>query len=137
MNFESYSYSKKINYTKLEMPFGIYYLCDKFFIGELHEGIHFDWKKTEFAIEKIISFYGRDAKIGFISNRINHFSTDPSNWTKVEEKYNLIVASAIVIYNNSNFMNASIEKQFTKKSIKRCMSLKEAIKWMESLKEFN
>ncbi|WP_298553430.1 hypothetical protein [uncultured Algibacter sp.] len=49
----------------------------------------------------------------------------------------MIVASAIVIYNNSNYMNASIEKQFTNRSIKRCMSLKEAIGWMESLKEFN
>ena len=47
MNFENYSYSKTTNYTKLEMPFGTYYLCEKFFIGELHEGVHFDWKKTE------------------------------------------------------------------------------------------
>lgn len=137
MNFESYSFSKTLNYNKLEMPFGTYFLCEKFFIGELNEGIHFDWKKTELAIKKIIDFYGEDAKVGFISNRINHFSVDPSNWTKVEKKYNFILASAIVIYNNSNFMNATIEKQFTKKSIKRCMSLKEAIDWMTRLKEFN
>tara|TARA_R110002111_G_scaffold246439_1_gene309061 strand:- start:198 stop:611 length:414 start_codon:yes stop_codon:yes gene_type:complete len=137
MNFENYSYSKTANYTKLEMPFGTYYLCEKFFIGELHEGVHFDWKKTELVAQKLIDFYGSNAKIGFISNRIKDYSIDPNNWTKIDEKYNLIVASAIVMYNNSTYMNASLEKQFTKKSIKRCMSLKEAINWMESLKEFD
>jgi len=137
MTFESYSYSKTLNYTKLEMPFGTYYLCENFFISELNEGVHFDWKKAELVIQKLIKFYANDSKIGFISNRINHYSVSPSNWTKIEEKYYFIVVNAIVIYNNLNFMNASIEKQFTSKGIKRCMSLQEAIKWMENLKEFN
>lgn len=136
MNFESYSYSKTVDYTKLQMPFGTYYLCKHFFIGELHEGVHFDWKKTELVIEKLIEFYGENARIGFISNRMKNYSNDPSNWTKVEEKYSLIVASAIVMYTNSTYMNASIEKQFTNLSIKRCMSLQEAIEWMTNLKEF-
>ncbi|PWH81919.1 hypothetical protein DIS18_11660 [Algibacter marinivivus] len=137
MTFENYSYSKTIDYKTLKMPFGTYYLCEKFFIGELNEGIHFDWKKTELVVQKLIEHYGEKAKIGFISNRINHYSIDPSNWTKIEEKYNLIIASAIVMYNNSTYMNASIEKQFAKRSIKRCMSLQEALDWMLSLKEFH
>lgn len=137
MTFENYSYSKKTDYKTLKMPFGTYYLCEKFFIGELKEGVHFDWKKTELVVQKLIEHYGKDAKIGFISNRINHYSIDPSNWTKIEEKYNLIIASAIVMYNNSTYMNASIEKQFTKRSIKRCMSLQKALDWMLSLKEFH
>ena len=33
-------------------------------------------------------------------------------------------------------MNASIEKKFTKNSIKRCKSLSEAIKWILELEEF-
>jgi len=137
MNFKNYSYGKTVDYTKLEMPFGTYYLGEKFFIGELYEGVHFDWEKTEFVLQKLVDFYGNDSEIGFISNRINHYSVDPYNWTKMEEKYKLIIASAIVVYNNSNFMNASIEKKFTSKSIKRCLSLHEAIKWMENLREFN
>ncbi|WP_396600961.1 hypothetical protein [Algibacter sp. R77976] len=137
MNFERYTFSKNIPFKKIQMPFGTYYFCDRFVISELQESVHFDWIKAELIIEKIIKFYGKNVKIGFISNRINHFSVDPSNWTKIERKYNIIAASAIVIYNNSNFMNASIEKQFAKKSIKRCMSLEEAILWIKSLAEFN
>ena len=137
MRFENYSYSETVDYKKLEMPFGTYYLCDTFFIGEINEGVHFDWNKTEQVAKKLIAYYGKGAKVGFISNRINHYSTDPSNWVKIAEKYNLIIASAIVMYNNSTYMNASIEKQFAKISIKRCMSLQEAIEWMTSLREFN
>jgi len=137
MTFENYSYSKTLNYTKLEMPFGSYYLCKNFCISELHEGVHFDWKKTELVIEKLIDFYGKNTKIGFISNRINNYSIDPFNWKKAEEKYDLIVASAIVMYTSSTYMNASIEKQFAKRNIKPCMSLKEAIDWMESLIDFD
>ncbi|WP_418604057.1 hypothetical protein [Hwangdonia sp.] len=137
MKFENSEYFKILNPTKLVMPFGTYYLCEKFLIVELDEGVHFDWDKAEQIIQKVFEFYGDDAKIGFISNRINHYSVDPNNWKKVEEKYSLIIASAIVMYNSSTYMNASIEKQFTQKSIKRCMSLKEAIDWMQNLKEFN
>jgi len=137
MKFENLFYSKTINFEKLEMPFGIYYLCENFFIGELQEGIHFDWIKAEMLFKKLIHFYSNCSNVGFISNRINDYSVDPTNWTKVEKKYDFITAGAIVIYNSSTLMNASIEKKFTKKSIKRCTSLKEAINWMKDLKEFN
>lgn len=137
MKFEESEYYNVLNPTKLVMPFGSYYLCEKFLIAELDEGVHFDWDKAELIIKKIVDFYEDNTKIGFISNRINHYSVNPSNWLKVEEKYNLIEASAIVMYNNSTYMNASIEKQFSKTSMKRCLSLQEAIEWMRNLKEFN
>ena len=49
----------------------------------------------------------------------------------------VIVASAIVYYNDFTYKNASLEKLFSKKSIKRCINLDEAIQWMKNLKEFN
>ena len=137
MKFENSSFFKKIKHHKLEMPYGNYYLYDNFFVGELNEGVHFDWNKAKEVVEKVIDFYGKDAKIGFISNRINSYSIDPHNWKKIEEEYDLIAGSAIVMYSSSTYMNASIEKQFAKKTIKRCMSLNEAIDWMINLKEIN
>lgn len=135
MKFENSEYYKTLKHFKLELPFGHYYLCDNFFIGEMNEGVHIDWKKTKIAIDEIINYYGEDVKLGFISNRINPYSIDPNNWVKVENKYSILTASAIVMYSSSTYMNASIEKQFAKKSIKRCMSLLEAIEWMTNLKE--
>ena len=136
MKFENSEFSKLIHY-KIEMPFGNFYLLEKFFISEIHEGVHFDWEMIKTAMAEIVEFYGKNAKVGYISNRVNSYSMNPQTWNKVQKKYNLIFAGAIVSYNNITFMNASIEKQFSKTSIKSCLSLEEAIQWIKSLKEYS
>lgn len=86
---------------------------------------------------EVVEFYGTNIKVGYISNRVNSYCMNPQTWDIVQKKYNLIFAGAIVSYNSITFMNASIEKQFSKISIKRCLSLEEAIQWIKSLKEFS
>lgn len=137
MRFEKSDYFEKLNPTKVEFTFGTYYFCDNFIVGELNEGIHLDWDKAEAIFQAAINHYGKHTKVAYIANRINAYSVDPQNWKKSEEKYNFLTASAIVSYNNASYLNASLEKQFTSKSIKRCLSLSEAIKWIEGLKEFS
>lgn len=137
MKFEDSKYFKNIKHYKLEMPFGNYYLFEKFFIGELNEGVHFDWEKTKLVVNELLDFYDDDQKVVFISNRINGYSVEPQNWVKVEKEYNILLASAIVTYNKPSYLNASLEKKFTDISIKRCLSLDEAIEWTINLKEFN
>lgn len=136
MKFEESHYFKSLKPHKLEMPFGNFYLCEKFFISELNEGIHFDWQKIEDVVAELIKFYGKDAKLGYIPNRINSYSVNPHYWDKVDKTFNIIVASAIVVYSTMTLMNADLEKRFFKKSIKRCTSLTEAIEWMYGLEEF-
>jgi hypothetical protein len=136
MKFEDSIYFTKLNNTKKSFPFGDFYLLDRFVIAEIHEGIHFDWDMVEILITHLMDHYGEDFKVGYIPNRVNSYSIDPNHWTKINDKFNILVASAIVIYNDFSFLNATIEKQFSQKSIKRCHTLDEAIRWMLSLKEF-
>lgn len=135
MKFEESEYFNSIKHYKLQMPFGNFYLCEKFFISELNEGIHFDWNMIELMMEELINFYGKEAKIGYIPNRVNSYSVNPNHWNKVDKEYNMIIAAAIVIYNNMTLMNATLEKRFFKKSLKRCDSLTQAITWMSNIKE--
>jgi len=137
MRFEDSKYSKELEYKKLEFSFGIFYLCDLFFVAELNEGEHFEWEKINSVMSKVVEFYGNDIKLGYISNRINSYSVDPYSWKKVDKKYGVIIASAIIYYNDFTYKNATLEKQFSKKSIKRCINLDEAIYWIKNLKEFN
>ena len=137
MKFQDSEYFNNLKHTKVEMPFGVFYFCEKYFLSELNEGVHFDWDMIELVMSKLIEFYGEDAKLVYIPNRINSYSINPHYWDKVDKKYNIIIASAIVSYNNMTFMNATLEKRFFKKSIKRCESLNEAIEWTMNLKEFN
>ncbi len=88
MHFEDSKYYKKIKSYKLELPFGNFYLTEKLVIGELNEGVHFDWEKGETLILEAIDFYGKQAKLVFVSNRINNYSIDPQNYSRLEENIN-------------------------------------------------
>ncbi|WP_308992831.1 hypothetical protein QLS71_015785 [Mariniflexile litorale] len=134
MKFENSQYFK-IKHYKIERPFGNFYLLESFFISELNEGIHFDWEMVKSIMDELIMFYGSDAQIGYISNRFNSYSLNPQVWEEIDEKYGIMVAAAIVTYNPMAFMNATLEKQFYKKSIKRCDSLEVAFQWISNLRE--
>lgn len=136
MKFELSEFNELTHY-KVEMPFGNFYLLETFFISEIHEGVHFDWEMIKQAMVEIMGFYGKNNKVGYISNRVNSYSMNPQTWDKVQKEYNLIIAGAIVTYNKMTFMNASIEKEFSKISIKRCLSLEEAVEWIKTLKELS
>tara|TARA_R110002049_G_C9129630_1_gene558928 strand:- start:277 stop:702 length:426 start_codon:yes stop_codon:yes gene_type:complete len=135
MKFSESTYFNPLRHHLLEMPFGTFYFCEKFFVSELNEGVHFDWCMIENVMDELIKYYGKDAKLGYIPNRINSYSVNPHYWDKADKIYNMIVASAIVSYSTITMMNATIEKHFFSKSIKRCTSLTEAVDWILNLKE--
>lgn len=137
MKFKDTACYETYNPMDLKLSFGDYYFCNNFIIGEIFEGVHIDWDKAEKLISEVIKHYGKDAKIAYIANRINPYSIDPQNWLRIEKNYNFLIASAIVVYNDANYINVSLEKQFTSKSIKRCLSLNQAIAWIEKLEEFS
>jgi len=137
MKFEQSKWYSTLKTHKLIMPFGDFYFCEKFYLAEIYEGVHLDYHKLSSLMIEIVSFYGENKKLGLISNRINSYSIDPQSYNKIDEEFDIIVASAFVVYSDISFMNASIEKRFSKRSIKRCIMLDEAIDWILSIKELN
>ena len=63
MKFENSEYYKNLKHSKLEMSFGNYYLCDNFVIGELNEGVHFDWEKAKETVDKKLLFMVKRQKL--------------------------------------------------------------------------
>lgn len=137
MTFEQSKYFKTLKHHKVKFDFGEFYLFEHFVISELNEGIHFDWEKIQEVTGMSIDYYGDNPKIGYISNRIHSYSMEPPLWLNFIRDYNFIVATAIVSYNDFNYLNATMEKHFFKSSLKRCVSIDEAIEWMLNLEEFN
>lgn len=133
MKFEDSEYFEHLKPEVLKMSFGTFYLCDRFFVSELNEGVHFEWDKIEAVISELFKYYGENARLGYIPNRVNSYSVNPNYWAKVDEKYDIIAASAIVYYNYSNAINAEIEERFYKKPMKLCNNLTEAINWIREL----
>jgi hypothetical protein len=137
MKFEDSKLSKEMNYKKINLSFGNFFFLDNFIISEINRGIHFDWKKIKKISKLIIEHYGKDCKIGYVSNRINSYSFEPKLWIDFNNRYGFIIAAAIITYDNYNRMNANIEKKFSGHSLKRCNNLDQAIDWVNNLKEFN
>lgn len=139
MNFENSKYSRLLKYQKFSLDSGDLYLTENnLIISELKSGIHVNldllvdfFTHPPFAFKKGQSY-------GYIANRINSYSFDPNVWADLNSSdHDYLVAAAIVAYDTTNFINATIEKKFYNKSLKRCSSLDEAIEWMQSLREFN
>lgn len=134
MKFEKSPLSQIHSFYKLELPFGNFYLCKKFIIAEIHEGVHFDWDKIVFAAKEIIGYYGEEVKLGYISNRVNSYSIDPQDWANITQNSNQITATAIVSYSSMSQLNASLEKHFATLEMETCISLEEAITYVTNSK---
>lgn len=137
MKFEQSRYFGTLKTHKYTLPIGNFYFCDKFYLAEIHEGMHLDYEILIGLMEELVTYYGENKKVGFISNRINSYSLDPQLYNKIDETFNIVAVGALVVYSDLSFMNASIEKRFAKNKLKRCMILDEAIEWILNRKELN
>ena len=136
MTFENSKYSKLYDYKKVEFSFGTLYTTKHFVISELNEGVHVDYTIVSEIISNFSEEIKKGARIGYIANRINSYSFEPQLWLDFNNEYDFMVASAVVNYSDFGYLNASLEKHFFKKSLKRCHSLEEAIEWISGLEEF-
>ncbi|WP_027125156.1 hypothetical protein [Gelidibacter mesophilus] len=137
MRFQESKYFNLLEHSKIEFSFGDLYFFENFILSELHEGIHFDWDKILEVIGATLDYYSGEFEIAYISNRVNSYSTDPQLWQRFHQEFNFISAIATVTYNDFGYINASIEKQFAKISLKRCDHLEEALTWVKHLREFS
>ncbi|MBQ0788436.1 MAG: hypothetical protein KBT69_13125 [Oceanihabitans sp.] len=136
MLFENSSISKQHTYIKKTLDFGTFYLSNKFVVSEMNDGIHLSWNKISEIIEMVQAHYGDDCRVGYISNRINSYSFEPNHWSLFFENYDFVIASVSVYYSELSYNNATLEKLFSKKSLKRSDSIEEAISWILNLEEF-
>ncbi|WP_400080013.1 hypothetical protein [Winogradskyella sp. R77965] len=137
MRFEESSFSKTLNYEKVILDIGSYYLLDNFFIMEVNEGEHFDWKELNKVITILRDHYGFHKTVAYIANRVNSYSIDPLLWSYFDKDDSILIAASIVSYRDTTFLSANIEKQMASIPMKRASSLGEAIDWVKQLDELN
>jgi len=137
MRFKDSAFSKNLQYEKVVLEFGSYYLFDNFFIMEVNEGVHFNWDKLSILLNSLRDYYGIHKRLAYIANRVNSYSIDPVLWSYFDKEDSILIAASIVSYRDSTYLNANIEKQIASIPIKRSNSLEEAIKWVNQLDELN
>lgn len=119
-----YHLSKKT----LQLKEGTFYIADTFVIGEIHEGVHFNWDVAERIIEEVYKHFGsRDINISYISNRINNYSISPVDWYKFFVNKHKLKSISIISYSPSSLAFFFLEKFFIKTTLHSFSSLEQAI----------
>lgn len=117
---------------KLEYSYGNFYFLKNVIVSEIHEGEVFDYSKAKPAIDAAIKFYGRNARLGYISNRINTYSITPQDWNKFYKERYCIKAMALVAYTPMGQSNILVEKLFIRNRVERFNSLEFAVHWIQA-----
>lgn len=123
--------SKEVNFH-----FGDFYFFEGFIVSEIKEGTVFTWENVKKMIKAVIDFYkptGFD--IVYISNRINNYSINPTDWLKFTSKGMKVKGFAIVTKMGKSDKTADFESLFVPSNFKVFDNTLEAIQWAASLKE--
>lgn len=125
---------KNVYLHKLELVSGNFYIFDTFVVGEINEGVHFNWQIAEGVIEKVYEYFGtRDIKVSYISNRVNDYSVHAQDWIQFYKERHHLESFAIVAYSKIGLMNVILEKIFSQTRIKKFENLDKAIEWVSHL----
>ena len=125
-----YSIFKDKYEVKLALDYGDFYVFDKYIIGEVKEGQHFDWSMIKIVIEKIYAHFGTsNIDISYISNRIHSYSFQPKDWLSFYRERHKVKSFGIVAYNKFGAMNMALERLFSRTPIKKFINLESAVDW--------
>ncbi|MAT89504.1 MAG: hypothetical protein CMC35_02325 [Flavobacteriaceae bacterium] len=122
----------------IKKPFGEFFIFPDFVIGEISEGVHYNWDLAIEVIEEVYEYFGsRDIDVTYISNRIHSYSLHPQDWIKFFKNNHYINGFGIVTYNKITFKNVLIEKLFFTSNLRQFETLEAAIDWALSLSSRN
>lgn len=121
---------------KLDFEFGNFYIFDAYVVGEVAEGVHFNWDLAEKVINKVYDHFGsNEIKMAYVSNRVNSYSVQPKDWMEFFKQRHTIKCIAVIGYNKMGWMSVVLEKIFSNAPIKKFQNLDSAIDWAENCKE--
>lgn len=116
------------DYTLLSLENGNFYFYKNLVIVEINSGVNFTFESSRELIEFTIKFY--DWKpFGYVSNRVNSYSSDPQDYQKVNNYITNIVSFAAVTYTMTGKNFTILEKKFCKKPFQNFSNLSDAVKW--------
>lgn len=117
--------------TSLKYDFCEIEIYDNYLVSVIFEGINLTPDKNDILLN-IATKYFKNTNFGYITNRIQSYSVDPSIYIETSKIENL-VSFAIVSSKKINISNTEIEKLFYKKPFKHFTTLKDAIEWTNNI----
>ena len=120
--------------TSLSYHFGNLEIHNNFVIAVMKEGITVKPEYNKY-LEDISIKYFKNRPFGYITNRKNSYSVDPSIYFETSKIKNL-VSFSVVSVKKINLTNVELEKIFLKKPFKHFTNMTNAIKWVNDIINF-
>ena len=108
---------------------GDLYFYDSFVISEIFEGVTVVKEDLTEVINLIRKHYGFKNPYGLISHRLHSYSINLLDILPVSNQFGLLVANAVVGYNEFSFKNFELEKRLLKLDGESFFDLNDAIRW--------
>lgn len=118
---------------EIDYPFGTLYLFEYFIVAEIKEGMLLSWEDHgKNVVEHLADLYDQKGKdLVVISNRINNYSIQPTEWLKFFKSEYKLKAYVVVSYSEKGYLNTLLEKLFVKTNFKRFRSFENAVEWVK------
>lgn len=117
--------------STIETKFGVLYFYDNFLITEVYEGMVLGKKEFTKIFNLCFDIYGSDKPFGIVSHRLYPYSVDLFQLIPIADKFNSVVANAVVAYTDISVKNFELEKRLLKFKGRFFNNLDVAITWID------
>ncbi|MEP2935431.1 MAG: hypothetical protein ABJM06_06925 [Gilvibacter sp.] len=117
---------------KIETAYGKFYFFENFIISEFNEGVIVTYEVSAPIINEAKKHYGKAAPIAYISNRVNSYSVNPTDWLRFYKENNFIVSMAVIAHNHLALSNVMLERCFVRCKMKKFSTLLMAASWSQN-----
>ncbi len=108
-------------------------IFENYLISTVNEGVIIDLSHLK-ELQLIFDLYFQNNYFGFISNRINDYTVNPTSFNKLSRNPRLL-GVAILCYSKESYDNTQFIKYFYSKPFKSFFSQKECLQWFNSLRK--
>lgn len=108
---------------------GRFQVFENYIIGTINQGVLFD-SYCQTAFSKITETYFKDRYFGYISNRVNSYSVDPTIYINDAIGFERLKVMAVVTKGYLHKSNVQLERQFFKAELQTFNSIADATLWI-------
>ena len=116
--------------STIKTKFGYLYFFDNFLITEIFEGAIIGKKEFLRIFDLCMDMYGAEKPFGIISHRLYPYSVNLFELIPISDKFNSVVANAVVAYTDISMKNFELEKRLLNFKGKFFNNLDSAITWI-------
>lgn len=129
---ESNIFKKLGKHDDIELETGKFYFYEEFVVVEINEGAEFTFEKSRALFEFAFKKY-KGKPFGYISNRINSYTSYPEDYGKANNYLPSLIAFAPVTYTKDAKNFTALERKFCRVSFENFTDLEDAVEWMKGL----